>query len=102
MVMVQCTGEGGADEESGAGSSSSIGTSSSSGCLPASQSTVMAAIFFFWSVVSSSQSALEREKVMVEVVRRGERDWRRVTMAMAGEAVYIVMVGDRDGRVAPD
>ena len=47
MVMVQCTGEDGAEEGVGAGSSTtmfSIGTSLSSGCLSASRSTAMAAI----------------------------------------------------------
>src|SRR3954467_12299798 len=96
MVMVQCTGKDGAEEGVGVGSSTtmfSIGTSSSSGCLPASQSTAMAAISL-WSVVRPSQRALEREEAMVGVVVWiGERQQRRMTAAMAGVAVYIAMVG---------
>ena len=49
MVMVQCTGEDGAEEGVGARSSTtmfSIATSSSSGYLSASQSAAMAAISF--------------------------------------------------------
>ena len=67
MVMVQCTGEDGAEEGVGAGLSTtmfSIGTSSSSGCLPASRSAAMAAISL-WFVVRLSQRALEREEAMV-------------------------------------
>ena len=104
MVMVQCTGEdgaeeeGGAEDESGVGSSSaasSIGTSSSSGYLPASQSAAMAAISFFWSIVYPSRRELEREEAKVGVVWTGERERRRMTAAMAGAAVYIAMVGGR-------
>ena len=68
MVMVQCTGEDGAEEGVGAGSSTtmfSIGTSSSFGCLPASRSAAMAAISL-WSVVHPFQRALEREEAMVD------------------------------------
>ena len=67
MVMVQCTGEDGAEEGVGVGSSTtmfSIGTSSSFGCLPSRQSAAMGAIPF-WSVVRPFQTALEREEAMV-------------------------------------
>ena len=67
MVMVQCTGEDGAEEGVGAGSSTtmfSIGTSSSSGCLPANRSAAMAAISL-WSLVRPSRRAVEREEAMV-------------------------------------
>ena len=40
---------------------------------------------------------------MAVVVWIGEREWMRMTAAMAGAAVYIAMVGGRrDGRVAPE
>ena len=67
MVMVQCTGEAGAEEGVGAGSSTtmfSIGTSLCSGYLPASQSAAMAAISL-WSIIRPSRRALEREEAMV-------------------------------------
>jgi hypothetical protein len=81
MVIVQCIGEGGAEEEEGgaeeegdAGSSpaaSSIGTSSSFGCPLVSQPAAMAAISFFLSDVSPSERALSVEDIMVGVMRRG-------------------------------
>ncbi|XP_073363394.1 probable carboxylesterase Os04g0669600 [Aegilops tauschii subsp. strangulata] len=44
----------------------------------------MAAISFFCFDESPSQTALERQEAIVGVVRRGERDQRRMIVAMAG------------------
>lgn len=55
----------------------------------------MAAISFFWPVISLSQRALKREEVMMGVVPRGERDRRWMTVAMVRVSVYIAMVGGR-------
>ena len=70
--MVQCTGEGGAEEEGaveevegGVGSLSEVSSiCTSSGCLPASQSAAMAAISL-WSIVRPSRRELECEEAMV-------------------------------------
>ena len=69
---MQCTGEGGAEEEGGAkeeegglGSLSEVSSiCTSSGCLPACQSAAMAGMAFFCSDVSPSQRALAAEGSM--------------------------------------
>ena len=106
MVMVQCTGEDGAEEGVGAGSSTtmfSIGTPSSYGCLPARQSAAMTAISL-WSVVRPSRRALECEEAMV-----GSSGVERRKGTEADDCGYVRHSSldingwrRRDGRVAPE
>ena len=88
--MLQCTGEGGADEDGGIGSSSVVSSIWTSH-LP----VAMTVISFFYSGVNSSQRALACEEVIMRVVRRGERDRRQMTPAMVGVVVYIAMLGGK-------
>ena len=106
MVMVQCTGEDGAEEGVGARSSTtmfSIGMLSSSGCQPASQSAAMVATSL-WFVVRRSRRALEREEAMVG---GSGVDRRKGTEAddcgyVRRNSLYSNGGRQRDGWVAPE
>ena len=106
MVMVQCTGEDGAEEGVGAGSSTtmfSIGMSSSSGCLPASQSAAMVDISL-WSIVRPSRRALEREEAMVGSSGVDRRIGMNADDCGYGRCNSLYSKGGqwRDGRVAQE